>query len=936
MWHNIRMKLFRNTLTSIHYTIADLEKRGGNVESPGRNPESTINALWDLKNEREFSEIITALQTKIEALNTWLDAKKWTDWIKQLIQEKILSVAQIPQNAKQEFLSDLRWLVMQLSEVVDIDKLKLEQKRYKTASMWISSVEESSLAGILENTLKSTFEKYIHGASTWLHAAFVEQKKVGDQIYNEKVYTDFMGGLNQTDAKYPWINIGWYIAGRISREYLGDRFLTRDIGITLLKKFEDRLPIETYHSLLGILSRNTLTEAIEMKKSWKPVGSPWYHLNLAINGSTLVNLNGKQSDFLDILVEYTTLGKDFVQRQSEIGVARERAIGQSVVGNVRKWLWLPVLKNEFDFLETIDTTTLTMGKIMQLATQFASIVIPWIGWSQDLISAITSIDNQDWALLPWYERALYAFFWTLDITVAWSFIAKLRKARQLSRLTKALQKISSQIPGVVQKHIEWWGKFTKDTAEAVIKLGKLLWKEVGEKLHEMLTGYMQRNGMILNFTEKGRKIDNGWLFFRQWLYVEVKINREGGGFEKAFWTIYWRDEHDQSYWKINMHTWKYAGKMIWKPQEDISWLPEIGKTMNIRRSDWRITPVVIKSYDWDSVIFEENWRRFSRPIDDIVINKWREQEKVIPIIPPNIEKTRMDTFSEVMRKKWWGLSQEARLLITELYPEKNGIWNISKQWNVWNCYFLAGLDAMKYSEDIYDMLTKIIKKVPKGWEVNFQWLNPPHNKTLITQKDLEWLATVDEYWRTVKLISDSSLGDRILERAYWRLRKYRAEVNNGVNVTRAGINSVPHAGSNMTRTTYVFDRHASQQVLAHHWGNPDIVFQDLFWYSAAYHDLNNLRDANSFRSLLWTHQKKWIYAVSTISSTNGDKDTFVLHTQTGTHTLYYQHAYSAFYDDITDMITIINPHNTQEQRYTLPLSEFIKNENFSIFYTGAP
>ena len=244
---------------------------------------------------------------------------------------------------------------------------------------------------------------------------------------------------------------------------------------------------------------------------------------------------------------------------------------------------------------------------------------------------------------------------------------------------------------------------------------------------------------------------------------------------------------------------------------------------------------------------------------------------------------------------------------------------------------------MKYSEDIYEMIAKIIKKVPAWWEVTFEWLKHPYNTTLITPKDLKCLTALDEYWRTVNLISDSSLWDQILERAYWRLRKHRADVNNGVNTPWPGVREIPGIGSDMTRATYAFDRGSPEEVLTHHWGFSHIVFQDLFWYTPGYFQLHNVIDINSLRRWVIDFQeRKGIFTVSTKASPNWDRATFELRALNGSHTLSRQHAYSAYYDETTDIITIINPHNTHDQQYTLRLTDFLGNENFEDIETGTP
>ena len=91
------------------------------------------------------------------------------------------------------------------------------------------------------------------------------------------------------------------------------------------------------------------------------------------------------------------------------------------------------------------------------------------------------------------------------------------------------------------------------------------------------------------------------------------------------------------------------------------------------------------------------------------------------------------------------------------------------QWKVWNCYFIASLNAIKENPNGYHLLKKLISQDPSWkWKVTFgKWFY-----TMIWNEDLEEVEN--------KSLKKWSLGDRILERAYWRIRfnEYTHSENN--------------------------------------------------------------------------------------------------------------------------------------------------------------
>lgn len=84
-----------------------------------------------------------------------------------------------------------------------------------------------------------------------------------------------------------------------------------------------------------------------------------------------------------------------------------------------------------------------------------------------------------------------------------------------------------------------------------------------------------------------------------------------------------------------------------------------------------------------------------------------------------------------------------------------------KQWPIWNCYFVAALNSIKEHAQCIHLLRNMIQPHAQGYRVQFLWIN---QFTIISDKDISNMWEKKLRW---------SLGDHILERAYWRLRHDR-------------------------------------------------------------------------------------------------------------------------------------------------------------------
>ncbi|MDO8519487.1 MAG: C2 family cysteine protease, partial [Deltaproteobacteria bacterium] len=102
-----------------------------------------------------------------------------------------------------------------------------------------------------------------------------------------------------------------------------------------------------------------------------------------------------------------------------------------------------------------------------------------------------------------------------------------------------------------------------------------------------------------------------------------------------------------------------------------------------------------------------------------------------------------------------------------LYP--HGINRPIRQSNVGDCYLVAGLDGIKRNPLFPGVIDKAIKRVPGGWKVTFE--KYPGEVITVTDQDLNGQVVKKRGRRVKKEAIGGDLGDRLLERAYGKLRK---------------------------------------------------------------------------------------------------------------------------------------------------------------------
>lgn len=204
-----------------------------------------------LRGDIDLKSITNSLRTKIATLNTGLNPDTFIEGIEKQIREKLISQEKIPTSAKELFYSDLKGLITRFEDTMSEKKLRLNQEQNNLETFRNATDKENSPDGRLEFTLRGTFEKYIQWATAWLYAAFVEQKTVWNGIYNETTWNAFAKNISETDAKYPGLDITSYLQSRVQKDYIGDKFLSRDIGIDILKKLWWELSPEAFNSITG-------------------------------------------------------------------------------------------------------------------------------------------------------------------------------------------------------------------------------------------------------------------------------------------------------------------------------------------------------------------------------------------------------------------------------------------------------------------------------------------------------------------------------------------------------------------------------------------------------------------------------------------------------------------------------------------------------------
>jgi hypothetical protein len=284
-----------------------------------------------------------------------------------------------------------------------------------------------------------------------------------------------------------------------------------------------------------------------------------------------------------------------------------------------------------------------------------------------------------------------------------------------------------------------------------------------------------------------------------------------------------------------------------------------------------------------------------------------------------------------------------------------------KQWKVGNCYFVAALHAIKEHPEWYKLLKEIIQPDPSGkYRVI---LHGRSCHTLISKRDL---AEMEEH----KI--EGCLGDNILERAYWRLRRKEQDMwyndewvivtdDPYFELTRDGHTAFAtdwrgrksHEGWTLYEVLDAFFGDLVQtkniNLLVSDGINNHIlkVFSEIRWDELLIASTPSIRQLNisemntffpkncslyekvalHLRRELWRYpSQNEVYKKIQSDHDFGDRAKFVIRDiYNEQKTFHFQHAYTiGEFDFHAWYIEIINPHNTVTQRSKIKIIDFIK------------
>lgn len=319
------------------------------------------------------------------------------------------------------------------------------------------------------------------------------------------------------------------------------------------------------------------------------------------------------------------------------------------------------------------------------------------------------------------------------------------------------------------------------------------------------------------------------------------------------------------------------------------------------------------------------WKYVSRNHITISLEQWK-----IKIIDTSKNWTYMSeswNIVEVSQKK----SGENSDYFTELWP--NWFDFLMRQWPVWNCYFVAALNAIKENPNAQNYLKELIR--PNGkwwWIVSFKWT---WQETEIKIEDIYEMQWNTLYWQ---------LWDKILERAYLRLRHDRANpILRWWILFKDWWTALPWYDGNF----------------AHEWGHIEEVFYNFFWdkiknlilelfygdelyaYSIKYLKENingkelltlstpSIKSVYEFWKLHIYFPNKTIWEREEIYNNvkyKWDKVLFQVEDINWViRDFNFQHAYSIWKYNLEKWwMEIINPHNTGDKRYKISLENIFK------------
>ncbi len=486
-------------------------------------------------------------------------------------------------------------------------------------------------------------------------------------------------------------------------------------------------------------------------------------------------------------------------------------------------------------------------------------------WSQD---GLIQVLKQTWQLPENYNRVnhlsdkLLGVVWVIaSITViiwVWIGINKILKSWKLAKYTNRLKKLWVKNP---EKMIE--KAFNKSILKKEIKQKNIDQTKINSEL---------KNSKPWDIIEI-----NTW----NSIYVFKKIN------SKTYESVWWSNEN-----------------LIWNiinKQENLI------ITNNWKIKFWWIETSVIKSINKLENPNKINDISSAKSIEEllkIIESKWKiwnyKSDYLIDLIYKYINWVNNVKLENITRTDWLrnivALLKNNDLIkkssLRQLWP--NWLDSTTKQWQIWNCYFVAWLNTLKNHPNWWNILKKMIKiKWHWVYEVNFKWYNKP---IIITKNDL------NEMWKAK--IETNNIWDLIIERAHAKIINKQRWWKSGETFIN-NLNDFNHA-----------------------WGHSDEVLDLLLW-----NEVTSFRVKNKFNKYInkWFEKYDFMWLYSKLEKT--DKNFYNIKDYNWKNIkIYYSHAYSIKNINKQNWsIDIINPHDSS---VTLKFKIKELENNFSTFFWG--
>ena len=401
------------------------------------------------------------------------------------------------------------------------------------------------------------------------------------------------------------------------------------------------------------------------------------------------------------------------------------------------------------------------------------------------------------------------------------------------------------------------------------------------------------------FTKSEIKIlmDNGIVGKEPWISI----------FDKLKWLLWIKESFENKLTNFNswdiieVNTWNsvyvfekldnWNYKSVWWNNEKLIW-NIINKEENIIISDhltmqfWWIQTSEIKSVnklEKSNIINDISSAKSIEELLNIIEKKgkiWNyNSDYLIDLIYKYINWVNDVKLENITRTSWLrdtvarlknnDLIEKSRL--RQLWP--NWLNSVTKQWNVWNCYFVAWLNTLKNHPNWWNILKDMILiKWNWNYEVNFKW----YNKVIIITKN-----DINEMWKAK--IETNNIWDLIIERAHARVINEERWWKNG-ETFYLKWNDYNHAG----------------------W-HSDKVLSLLLW-----DEVNSFKSSSNIKTYIkkWFNEYDFMWLYSKLEKT--DKDFYnVKDFNWKNIKIHYSHAYSIKnIDKERWIIDVINPHNS--------------------------